>query len=141
MLEEKQISIGDMVINYAEGPDSGPPLLLLHGSSWRWQSFLPIIPVLSLRWKIFAPDFRGHGNSKHIPASYNIDNYLADTLAFIDNVIKKPVYIFGHSLGGAISFLIAARKPEMVKGLIIGDMAIQLSNMEKMFEEPKDGLN
>ena len=50
---------------------------------------------------------------------YNVENLLADTLAFIDTVIKKPVYIFGHSMGGAISFLIAAQKPEMVKGLII----------------------
>jgi len=138
MLIEKQFILGDICINYAEGPDSGPPLLLLHGSTWRWQSFLPIIPVLSLRWKIFAPDFRGHGNSKHIPTSYNLENYLADTIAFIDNVIKKPVYIFGHSMGGAISFLIAARKPEMVKGLINGDMPIQLSNMEKFIKESHD---
>jgi len=138
MLVEKQFIFGDSRINYDEGPDSGPPLLLLHGNSWRWQSFLPIIPVLSLRWKIFAPDFRGHGNSKHIPHSYSIDNYLVDTLAFIDNVIKKPVCIFGHSMGGAISFLIAAQKPEMVKGLIIGDMSLQKSDMEKKIGESQD---
>jgi pimeloyl-ACP methyl ester carboxylesterase len=141
MLVEKQFTFGDSRINYAEGPDSGPPLLLLHGNSWRWQTFLPLIPVLSLRWKIFATDFRGHGNSKHIPNSYSLDNFLGDTLAFIDNVIKTPVFIFGHSMGAAISFLIAARRPELVKGLIIGDVSIKFSNIEKSFQEAKEFID
>ncbi|MHA1748284.1 MAG: alpha/beta fold hydrolase [Promethearchaeota archaeon] len=140
MLVEKQFIFGDNRLNYAEGPDSGPPLLLLHGNTWRWQSFLPIIPVLSLRWKIFALDFRGHGNSKHIPNSYSLDNFLADTLMFIENVIKKPVYIFGHSMGGAVSFLLAEKRPEMVKGLVIGDVSIQFENVEKSFKEAHEQI-
>ncbi len=134
MIVEKKINTGEVEINYAEGPDSGPPLLLLHGNSWRWQSFLSIIPVLSQRWHVFAPDFRGHGNSGRVPESYALDNYLDDTSFFIENLIKEPVIIFGHSMGGAVSFLVASQKPERVKGLIIGDMMLQKSVLEKQIQ-------
>jgi pimeloyl-ACP methyl ester carboxylesterase len=61
MLVEKLFDTGEVKLNYAEGPENGPPLVLLHGWTDRWHDFLPIIPTLILRWKIYALDFRGHG--------------------------------------------------------------------------------
>ena len=67
MLKEQPFDTGRVTINYAEGPASGPPLVLLHGIISRWQYFLPIIPNLSIRWHIYALDFRGHGKSGRVP--------------------------------------------------------------------------
>jgi pimeloyl-ACP methyl ester carboxylesterase len=52
MLEEQIFNADAVTLNFAEGPPSGPPLVLLHGGGNRWQEFLPIIPSLAARWHI-----------------------------------------------------------------------------------------
>jgi pimeloyl-ACP methyl ester carboxylesterase len=49
MLREQTFNTGTLAINYAEGPPSGPPLVLLHGGGDRWQEFWPILPILPMR--------------------------------------------------------------------------------------------
>jgi len=49
MLIERKIKLGSAEINYAEGPKSGPPLVLLHGLPGRWQELMPIVPTLILQ--------------------------------------------------------------------------------------------
>jgi len=124
MLTEKHFNTGDAGINYAVSENTGPPILLLHGTANRWQAFQPIIPMLVSRWKVYAPDFRGHGGSQHIK-DYGFSFYLEDTVRFIDGVIGEPVVIFGHSLGGRIATKIAAEYPERVKGIILGDSSLK----------------
>ncbi|MGB9203882.1 MAG: alpha/beta hydrolase, partial [Terriglobales bacterium] len=74
-LVERTFDTGEVRLNYAEGPAHGPPLVLLHGLGRRWQVFLPVIPALSLRWHIFAPDLRGHGKSSHVARGYRGPQY------------------------------------------------------------------
>jgi pimeloyl-ACP methyl ester carboxylesterase len=59
LLKELSYQTGVVAINYAEGPPNGPPLVLLHGLTGRWQAFLSVIPALSVRWHDYALDFRG----------------------------------------------------------------------------------
>jgi len=55
MLVEKSFDTGEVVLNYAEGPPNGPPLVLFPGLTRRWQShLLPIIIPLSHRWRARA---------------------------------------------------------------------------------------
>ncbi len=41
MLVEKSFDTGEVVLNYAEGPDNGPPILFIHGITSNWLNFLP----------------------------------------------------------------------------------------------------
>ena len=84
LLEEKKHDTGGAVLNYVEGPDSGLPLVLLHGLTDRWQYFLPIIPALSLRWHLYALDFRGHGGSSRSPP-YRYCDHISDAISFLEN--------------------------------------------------------
>src|SRR6266851_3618379 len=72
MLAEQRFHTGIVDLNYGEGEASGPPLVLLHGGSLRWQSFLPLIPDLSQHWHVYAPDLRGHGLSGRVAGSYRL---------------------------------------------------------------------
>src|SRR4030067_2381801 len=101
MLVEKKFNTGEAILNYAEGPDAGPPLVFLHGLSDRWQFFLPVLTSLSNRWHVYAVDVRGHGSSSHTPPYRYID-HIQDITAFTENIAEKPI-IFGSSLGGMIS--------------------------------------
>src|SRR6266567_3422376 len=105
-------------LNYAEGASSGPPLVLLHGGSARWQSVLPLLPELSQHWHIYAPDLRGHGKSGSVPGGYRLLDYTADIEAFLKQVVKEPAVLFGHSLGGHIAIMVAAWYPHRIRALI-----------------------
>jgi pimeloyl-ACP methyl ester carboxylesterase len=111
-------------VHYAEGPANGPPLVLLHGLGRRWQVFMPLIPALSLRWHLFAPDLRGHGKSGHVARGYRGTEYADDITQFLRERVPGPAVVFGHSLGGMLGMWIASHDPELVRALILGDNMI-----------------
>lgn len=124
-------------LNSYEGPNNGPPILLLHGSSSRWQSFYPIIPDLTKHLHVFAVDLRGHGQSSWAD-SYLIQDYVQDIISFIKNHIKQPTIIFGNSFGGMIAIMIAASYPELAQSIIIGDGPITLESLYHLIDKQRD---
>jgi len=131
MLTEKSYSKDDLSLNYAEGPDGGPPVLFLHGLTDRWQFFLPVMPAMTQSWHVYALDFRGHGASSHTPP-YRYLDHINDTISFIEDVIGEPVHLYGTALGGMAALMVAARRPDLVKSLVIGDANIKLEYVMKV---------
>ena len=70
---------------------------------------------------MYAPDLRGHGRSGRVARAYNLTDYVGDTAAFLEQVVSEPPVVFGHSLGGEIAVMTAARRPELIRALIVGD--------------------
>jgi pimeloyl-ACP methyl ester carboxylesterase len=128
--KEDTCDTGAVQINFAEGPDNGPPLVLLHGLGRRWQVFDPLIPTLSEKWHIYAPDLRGHGQSTHVPRGYRGKQYAEDIITFLEQRVTAPAVLFGHSLGGMIALWIAAHQPTRVRAVIVGDSML----LSKSFE-------
>ena len=128
MLVEKIFNTGVVSINYAEGPSSGAPLVLLHGWTDRWQDWIPIIPTLSMRWHVYAPDFRGHGKSGRVPGRYRPEDCIDDVVVFLKKVVKEPAVVFGHSAGGVAAIMLGGQLPEMVRAIIVGDSPIDLAH-------------
>ena len=134
MLKEKIFNTGSVKINYAEGPASGPPLVLLHGIISRWQYFLPMIPSLLARWRIFSLDFRGHGKSGRVKGKYQIENYTQSIIAFLQKKITEPTILLGHSLGGAVALITANKLPGAVKAIIIGDTPLCVKSLKESID-------
>jgi pimeloyl-ACP methyl ester carboxylesterase len=134
MLHEHHFNTGVVEINYAEGPPNGPPFVLLHGGSASWRYGQAFLEVLSDRWHVYAPDFRGHGQSGHVPGHYQVRDYAADTAAFLTGVVREPAIVFGHSLGGYTALAVAAEHPELVRAVIDGDAT--LARHQHPIEEP-----
>jgi pimeloyl-ACP methyl ester carboxylesterase len=131
MLHEDRFDTGEVALNYAEGPDAGLPLVLIHGGASRWQGFLPIISALAADWHVYALDLRGHGRSAWTPHRYRLDDYTADLLAFLDRRVASPAVLVGHSLGGKIALLAAAHMPHCVRAVILGDTPLNLTGMRE----------
>jgi pimeloyl-ACP methyl ester carboxylesterase len=110
-----------VTLNYAEGPNNGTPLLMLHGNMSRWQALSPLIPECNKNTHVYALDLRGHGKSTHVHGAYTLQDHLQDVLSFVNEKVKEPVIILGISLGGMIGLLAAAHYPEIIKGLIVFD--------------------
>ncbi len=134
LLEEKKHDTGEAVLNYAEGPDSGPPLVLLHGLTDRWQYFLPIIPALSLRWHLYALDFRGHGGSSRSPP-YRYCDHISDAISFLENVVSEEAVLFGASMGGGVSLMVGGKRPDLVRAIVFGDASINVENVQKVMND------
>ena len=124
MLKELTFDTGEVTLNYAEGPATGAPLVLLHGFTGRWQGFLPLLPVLSLRWHVYAPDYRGHGKSGRVPGKYLPDDFVSDLAAFLERQVVEPAVVLGHSYGALFALRLAERLPDAVRALIIGDTSL-----------------
>ena len=126
MLKEKTFNIGSVDINYAEGPGSGPPLLLLHGLPGRWQECMPVLPALTLQWHGHALDMRGQGKSGRVPGNYKGKHYTNDIVEFTRQKFTEPVIMFGFSAGGSVMLGAAAEVGDMVRGLILGDSPLHV---------------
>jgi pimeloyl-ACP methyl ester carboxylesterase len=121
MLHESQFETGALSLNYARtGNDGAPPLLCLHGVTRGWQSFMPLIPTLSLRRQVYALDQRGHGKSGRAQGYFAID-YAPDALSLLQDAIKRPAVVYGHSLGAMVAAAVAAEAPDLVRSVILED--------------------
>jgi pimeloyl-ACP methyl ester carboxylesterase len=139
MLRERSFHTCTINLNVAEGPENGPPLVLIHGGSGRWQTLNGIIPDFVEEWHVYAPDLRGHGKSDHAPNGYRMDDFADDIAAFLES-LPEPAAIFGHSLGGQVGLMAAACVPERVHALIIGDSPFLNNNLSDMFARERHKL-
>lgn len=119
MYEEQRLDIGEVALSFVEWPDNGPPLLMLHGGTDRWQTFEPIIPAFVDDWHAFAMDFRGHGGSGSATTGYTMPDYARDVALFIGNRIGEPTVLMGHSMGADTSVVVAAEHPDLVLAALL----------------------
>jgi pimeloyl-ACP methyl ester carboxylesterase len=124
MPSEKQFSAKAVKVNYVEhGPPSASPLVMLHGGAWRWQEYLSLIPSLGRSWHTYAFDLRGNGRSGWVPGRYRLADFADDTTEFVER-LNAPAVLVGHSIGGVVALMVAARHPDRVRGLIIEDVPL-----------------
>jgi pimeloyl-ACP methyl ester carboxylesterase len=94
-------------------------MLLVHGvqdhcRSWDWfaAAFLD-------RYRVVAPDLRGHGDSEWARgSSYHQLDYVYDLAQLIDQARLAPVTIVAHSMGGSVAALYAGTQPGTVRSLV-----------------------
>jgi pimeloyl-ACP methyl ester carboxylesterase len=112
----------------AEQTEKGS-VVLLHGITSSAQSWIRVGPALGGRYRVYALDQRGHGDSvKPESGKYSLKHTADDAAAFIEALgLEKPIVI-GHSWGGAIALVLASggasdeTKPALTK-LILEDPA------------------
>ncbi|MBB6099701.1 pimeloyl-ACP methyl ester carboxylesterase [Deinobacterium chartae] len=118
---EKQLTVNGSVLNYAEGPNNGPPLLLIHGQSGDWKHYARVLPGLARSYRVLAVDCYGHGGSAWVPGKYSVAAMGADLARFMREVMARPALVSGHSSGGLLAAWLAANAPDTVRGVILED--------------------
>ncbi len=119
------VDSGGLRLHYADwGAPASPSVLLLHGFAQSGRSFDFVSLALCDRFRVVALDLRGHGDSDWSPsADYRRSSHVADVEAVIEELGLAPVAIVGLSLGGTIGYLLAASRPQLVRALVIVDIA------------------
>lgn len=110
----------DVRLDYlTQGETGGRPVLFLHGYSDSCRSYKPVFEAMPRHIRLFAPSFRGHGDSSRPMQNYRTRDFSADIAAFIRGVHAGPMVVVGHSMGTAVAMRLAADHPELVGGLIL----------------------
>lgn len=101
------------------GPESGDPILLLHGWMDHGGAFQLLVDALPGHWPLLAIDWLGHGASERRAGRY----WFADRLPELDALLPaiygdRPARIIGHSMGGTVAFLHAGLRPQCTRWLV-----------------------
>ena len=119
----KTVEVEGLDIFYREaGPKGAPTILLLHGFPTSSQMFRNLIPALSDRFHLVAPDYPGFGNSS-MPTVDEFD-YTFDRLADVMEGFVQKLRLTKYSLyvmdyGAPVGFRLAVKHPERVQTLIV----------------------
>jgi pimeloyl-ACP methyl ester carboxylesterase len=99
----------------------GPPVLMLHGLAGHGCEWTETASWLTARCRVVALDARGHGHSERAPVDVSRDSHVADATCVVDELGLAPVVVVGQSVGGLTAMSLAARHPELVRGLVVVD--------------------
>jgi pimeloyl-ACP methyl ester carboxylesterase len=94
------------------GPEDAPPIVLVHGWPQNWWVWREIIPALAERFRVVAPDLRGHGWTEARGGGYEKEQLASDLLALLGALGLERVTWVGHDWGGWTGLLAALRAPE-----------------------------
>lgn len=101
---------------HRDAPASAPTVVLLHGYTGSKENWYPVASALDGRYRLLVPDLPGWGQSqREADADYGYVAQTARVAAFIRAASPRtPVVLVGHSMGGGIAGLVAARHPQLV---------------------------
>lgn len=118
------VTVNGLTCRYLQwGDDDRPVLLMLHGLRSYAHTWDPIAAPLSATHRIIAPDFRGRGDSGWDPDdNYFTAAYVEDVEGLVGLLGLTTFAIVGHSMGGTVGYVYAARHPEQVTALVVEDI-------------------
>lgn len=111
------VVINDDVVHY-EVLGRGPGILFIHGWLGSWRYWIPVMQALSTRYRTYAIDLWGFGDSGKKPINYSIDSQVYMIGRFMDHLGVAKLALVGHGLGGMVAVRFAAQHPEMVARLM-----------------------
>jgi abhydrolase domain-containing protein 6 len=128
-LSRASVEVGDHRWVYAysdDAPDKAPTVVMLHGFTGSKENWYPVARRLRGHYRLLIPDLPGWGESQRIAgADYGFVAQSERVAKFIAQVAGKDggVVLLGHSMGGGIAALTAARHPQLVARVGLLDAA------------------
>lgn len=99
----------------------GVPLVFLHGWGLTARTYARTLPAMARGGaRVIAPALPGFGKSDALPGAYTFEKLAR----WIDNLLEhigidEPIFLVGHSFGGAVATAVASHRPERTRGLVL----------------------
>jgi len=135
------ILINNSLVHY-ESFGRGEPLVLIHGWLGSWRYWVPVMDDLSSEFRTYALDLWGFGDSDKGRETYDIETYVDLMVAFMDELGIWRTPLVGHTLGAAISAMLAAKYPDRVSKILAVGMPLTADgiNRKLLAAGPNDTL-
>jgi pimeloyl-ACP methyl ester carboxylesterase len=108
-------------INYTRTGGNKPSLVLLHGLMTNGLCWTGLAQVLEKDYDVIMPDARGHGKSSVPDFGYRYEDHADDVAGLINSLRLSSPILLGHSMGGMTAAMVASRKPNLLRGLVLAD--------------------
>ena len=121
--------IGGLKLHYIDyGTKAKPPMLCVHGGAAHTHWFDFVAPGFNAEYHVRSLDLRGHGDSDAVdPPQYLYSDYAADIDKFVKAIDLRDFVLMGHSMGGTVCLLYAAKYPGRVRKFVLIDSTVNLS--------------
>ncbi len=96
----------------------GRPLVFLHGWLGSWRYWMPTMDNLSDRFRTYAFDMWGFGDSDRNPQRYSLEAYVAQLDLFMEELGVMKASLVGHAMGAVVALLFTERYPERVERVV-----------------------
>ena len=120
-MKETTINLNGLNLFYLDTELGNKTILCLHGRWGRGKTWSGFMERYQDRYRIIAPDQRGHGLSDKPLTGYTGEDLATDACELIKQLNCAPVIVVGHSMGGKVAAHLAALYPQLVKALAILD--------------------
>ncbi|GAB1333983.1 alpha/beta hydrolase [Streptomyces sp. E-15] len=114
----RRVTVNGTGLNVATA-GAGPAVLLLHGFPHTWRLWTEVIGPLARRYRVIAPDLRGFGDSDRPADGYDAGTLAADAAGLLEALDAGPAAVVGIDLGTPPAFLLAMRRPGLVRRLVL----------------------
>ncbi len=121
LLRYQIAALEPLPLHVVEAPGAGPPLVILHGLTGSHAEFVHLVPGLCAQAQSYLLDLRGHGQSGRVEQGYHLADYGRDVATFVQQVVRQPAVLLGHSLGGLVALWVAANAPHLLRGLVLAE--------------------
>ena len=126
------IELKNASCNYILEGDGQETIVFAHGLLWSHWMFHNQVAFLKSNYRILAYDFRGQGGTTAKNGKYDLDSLFEDTVEIIETLVGKPVIFAGLSMGGYVGIALAAKRPDLVKKLILMEATTDAETLESI---------
>lgn len=118
-VEDKRLVLNGLHFHYRDWGDAGyPAIVILHGFTHHSHVWDTLASKLQQSFHVLVLDQRGHGETEW-STDYSDETMLNDFEAFTLALDLEKFVLLGHSMGGSIAYVFAARHPNRVEHLIL----------------------
>ena len=125
-----QVALANGVgLNWREdGDPAGYPVVFANSLGTDMRLWDQVLPLLPRGLRIIRFDKRGHGLSDCPPAPYAMEDLVSDAEALLDGLGLRACVFVGLSIGGMIGQGLAARRPDLVRALVLSNTAAKMGD-------------
>jgi pimeloyl-ACP methyl ester carboxylesterase len=106
---------------------NGPKVVVAaHGVTANHASFHALADALGPEFTLLAPDLRGRAGSRDVGPPFGMAAHADDVAVVVRSLVTRPVLLLGHSMGGFVAVVAAARHPELVASVVLVDGGLPL---------------
>lgn len=134
------ITVGSDLVHYEVLGRGGRPVILVHGWLGSWRYWIPTMRQLQLKYRVYALDLFGFGDSSKNPERYTINQQIELLDDFMKQLGIPKAAILAHGLGAHVAIEFAKLYPDKVARMLLvsaplfdsGDLATRIRPGQKI---------